>query len=143
MITFSESQQKIVDALETVNNAHWIDNHNGTISCSNCYTWFNRDDRYSYMHFCPNCGVCMKDCRTLDEFIEDSKESEEQEMTDNDYIAEYVKERHSGILGFDFAVWKMARKIIETAKAFGEVFKNIDTEDLQKMMEEREKENDK
>ena len=27
--------------------------------------------------FCPNCGACMKDCRTLDEFIEDSKESEE------------------------------------------------------------------
>lgn len=31
-------------------------------------------------------------------------------MTDNDYIAEYVKEKHNGLLGFDFAVWKMARK---------------------------------
>ena len=61
-------------------------------------------------------------------------------MTDNDYIAEYVKERHSGILGFDFSIWKMARKITETAKAIGEVFRNIDTEDLQKMMEEQEKE---
>ena len=29
-------------------------------------------------------------------------------MTDNDYIAEYVKEKHNGLLGFDFAVWKMA-----------------------------------
>ena len=63
-------------------------------------------------------------------------------MTDNDYIAEYVKERHSGLLGFDFAIWKMAKKIQETAQATGEVFRNISPEDLQKMMEEWEKEND-
>ena len=59
MINFSENQQKIVDALETVNNAHWIDNHNGTISCSNCHTWFNKDDRYSYMRYCPYCNIKM------------------------------------------------------------------------------------
>ena len=60
MITFSENQQKIVDALEGVNNAHWIDNHNGTISCSYCHTWFNKDDRYSYMRCCPYCGIKME-----------------------------------------------------------------------------------
>ena len=27
--------------------------------------------------YCPNCGACMKEGRTLDEFIEDSKEREE------------------------------------------------------------------
>ena len=59
MITFSENQQKIVDALEAVNNAHWIDNHNGTISCSSCHTWFHKDDRYSYMRYCPYCNVKM------------------------------------------------------------------------------------
>jgi len=59
MITFSDSQQKMVDALEAVNNAHWIDNHNGTILCSNCHTWFNKDDRYSYMRYCPYCNVKM------------------------------------------------------------------------------------
>ena len=59
MITFSESQQKIVDALEAVNNAHWIDNHNGTISCSRCHTWFYKNDRYSYMCHCPYCNVKM------------------------------------------------------------------------------------
>ena len=63
-------------------------------------------------------------------------------MTDNDYIAEYVKERHSGILGFDFAIWKMAKKFIETAQAIGEIFRDISPEDLQKMMEEQEKEDD-
>lgn len=59
MITFSENQQKIVDALEAVSRAHWIDNHNGTISCSDCHTWFYKDDRYSYMRHCPNCGCRM------------------------------------------------------------------------------------
>lgn len=61
MITFSEPQQKIVDTLEEINHAHWIDNHNGTISCSSCHTWFHNDDRYSYMRYCPYCNVKMKE----------------------------------------------------------------------------------
>lgn len=40
--------------------AHWIDNHNGTISCSCCHAWFHKDDRYSYMRYCPNCGAKME-----------------------------------------------------------------------------------
>ena len=65
MITFSESQKKIIDALckeangSMVNRAHWIDNYNGTISCSYCHTWFNKDDRYYYMRYCPSCGAKM------------------------------------------------------------------------------------
>ena len=61
MITFSDSQQKIVDSLEAVNRAHWIDNHNGTISCSYCNSWFYKDNRYSYMHYCSYCGKKMDD----------------------------------------------------------------------------------
>jgi len=38
---------------------HWIDNHNGTISCSHCHTWFYKDDRYYYMLYCPYCGEKM------------------------------------------------------------------------------------
>ena len=52
---FSESQQK----LEAVNRAHWIDNHNGTLSCSYCDTWVYKDSRYSYMLYCPYCGKKM------------------------------------------------------------------------------------
>lgn len=47
--------------LEAVNHAHWIDNHNGTISCSYCHTWFNKDDRYSYMRHCPYCNIKMEE----------------------------------------------------------------------------------
>jgi len=48
--------------------------------CSNCQKklvkegWSNTVKKINY---CPNCGACMKDGRTLDEFIEDSKESED------------------------------------------------------------------
>ena len=44
---------------DRISNAHWIDNHNGTISCSHCYTWFHKDDRYSYMRYCPYCNIKM------------------------------------------------------------------------------------
>ena len=71
MITFSESQQKMVNELEAVNCAHWIDNHNGTISCSYCNTWFYKDDRYSYMDYCPYCGKEMEDKQTIDTTVKD------------------------------------------------------------------------
>ena len=45
---------------------HWIDNFNGTISCSCCHTWSHNDGRLSYIHYCPNCGAKMdEDERTL------------------------------------------------------------------------------
>ena len=71
MITFSDSQQKIVDSLEAVNRAHWIDNHNGTISCSYCSTWFYKDDRYSYMNYCSYCGKKMDDKQAIDTTVKD------------------------------------------------------------------------
>jgi len=39
---------------------YWIDNHNGTITCSKCHTWFRKDDRYFYMLRCPYCGTRME-----------------------------------------------------------------------------------
>ena len=61
----------MVNALEAVNRAHWIDNHNGTISCSYCNTWFYKDDRYSYMHYCSYCGKKMEDKQTIDTTVKD------------------------------------------------------------------------
>lgn len=43
----------------------------GRYECSAC-KGHGQDD----FNFCPTCGACMKDGRTLDEFIEDNKESE-------------------------------------------------------------------
>ena len=53
IITRSYRQQKIV------NGARWIDNHNGTISCGRCHTWFYKNDRYAYMRYCPYCNIKM------------------------------------------------------------------------------------
>lgn len=35
-------------------------------------------------------------------------------MSDNDYIAEYIKEKYPQLLGFDFAMWKFGRRFAES-----------------------------
>ena len=61
----------MVNELEAVNCAHWVDNHNGTISCSYCNTWVYKDNRYSYMHYCPYCGKKMEDKQAIDTTVKD------------------------------------------------------------------------
>ena len=58
-------------------------------------------------------------------------------MTDNDYIAEYVKEKHNGLLGFDFAMWKMARKLCEAGQAIVDIFSDPE---FKKALEEAQEE---
>ena len=41
-------------------------------------------------------------------------------MSENDYIAEYVKEKFPRILGADFYFWKCCRMACELARAIGE-----------------------
>ena len=45
-------------------------------------------------------------------------------MTENDYIAEYIKERHSDILGMNFAMWKLQRQLLDTAQNIVRVFQS-------------------
>lgn len=59
-------------------------------------------------------------------------------MTENDYIAEYVKERHPGILSVDYAAWRLARAISEFGISMREVISRMSPEDLQRMMEEEQ-----
>ena len=47
-------------------------------------------------------------------------------MTENDYIAEYIKERHSDLLGFEYAWWKVNRAASELAQRLASGFKKID-----------------
>jgi len=39
-------------------HAHWKDNKNGTVSCSRCSTWFQKE-RVPYLYFCGYCGAKM------------------------------------------------------------------------------------
>lgn len=57
-------------------------------------------------------------------------------MTDNDYIAEYVKEKFPKILGFNFFAWKMGsivrngvHSLIESVESIGVSETCDDTED--------------
>lgn len=59
-------------------------------------------------------------------------------MTENDYIAEYVKERHPGILSLDYAAWRLARAVSEFGVHMREVISRISAKDLNRMMEEVE-----
>ena len=52
-----QEKAKMFDALKY---AHWVNNNNGTITCSHCGTWFNKDDRYFYMRYCPYCNKEMR-----------------------------------------------------------------------------------
>jgi hypothetical protein len=57
-------------------------------------------------------------------------------MTENDYIAEYVKERHPGILTFDYALWRLARSISTFGVAMKDIISKLSAEDLEKMAQE-------
>ena len=60
-------------------------------------------------------------------------------MTENDYIAEYVKEKHPGLLGADFALWRMGRGLVEFGIALREAILNTPSEEIKKIMESEDK----
>jgi len=59
-------------------------------------------------------------------------------MTENDYIAEYIKEKYPQLLGVDFGLWKFRRQISNAARTLGEVFSKIDYNLLREEMEKSE-----
>ena len=61
-------------------------------------------------------------------------------MTENDYIAEYVKAKHPGLLGFDFALWKGTKKLIEIGRNLTNILSSMSEEDIKKYIEDQENE---
>ena len=66
-------------------------------------------------------------------------------MTENDYIAEYVKEKLPSILNTaDFRIWKCIKTVSnvvdEITDTLVEAFRNIDVGELEAYMEEQEDE---
>lgn len=59
-------------------------------------------------------------------------------MTENDYIAEYVKEQYPRILGAHFAIWKFGRLLREVGKTLAEAIRNIPPEEINRIMESEE-----
>lgn len=58
-------------------------------------------------------------------------------MSENDYIAEYIKEKHPTLLGIEFGLWKFAKQITEAAKTIGQIFSGLSAEDIGKAIEEQ------
>ena len=92
-LTFARTIKRIMELPPvTQKSGKWIKVKSGdkdfpeSIVCSRCgnensHLDFNENAEpigkvFVTSKFCPNCGACMKDGRTLDEFIKDSKESE-------------------------------------------------------------------
>lgn len=59
-------------------------------------------------------------------------------MTQNDYIAEYIKEKHPSLLGTDFAIWKLGRVCVETTQNIIDTFKHIDWQEITQKLNESE-----
>ena len=48
----------VIEAERVVRHGHWKDNGNGTVSCSRCATWFQKE-REPYLLYCGCCGAIM------------------------------------------------------------------------------------
>ena len=55
-------------------------------------------------------------------------------MTENDYIAEYIKERHPNILGINFAMWKIQRKLSEAAQNIVQFFQSDECDEFMQVL---------
>ena len=47
-------------------------------------------------------------------------------MSENDYIAEYIKEKYPKLLGMDYTVWKMGRLLGDAIGKVVDAFSSID-----------------
>lgn len=46
-------------------------------------------------------------------------------MNENDYIAEYIKEKHPELLGLDFTLWKIGRTLSEAMAPIVEALNEV------------------
>lgn len=61
-------------------------------------------------------------------------------MTENDYIAEYIKEKYPTLLGADFAFWKIGKMAFNVGRRIAEAFNNVDWSKLNLSDEEESEE---
>lgn len=57
-------------------------------------------------------------------------------MRENDYIAEFIKEKYPKLLGMDYTVWKMGRLLGDAVGKVVDAFKSIDWQQAAEYMKE-------
>ena len=90
--------------------------------------------RNGEVNICKECGshflvVETGDTERKEEAAEIKIEQESKAVfnkMENDYIAEYVKQKYPSILGVDYAFWKFAKKINNVVQDLASAFKSID-----------------
>ena len=55
-------RQTILNLPSAQKKGHWVQNDNGTWSCSNCQSWILNEQHY-YARFCLHCGADMREER--------------------------------------------------------------------------------
>lgn len=60
--------------------------------------------------------------------------------TNNDYIAEYIRERHPSLLGADFALWKLSKMAKEAMEKIADSLKDMDWKEIAEIIEKGERE---
>ena len=63
-------------------------------------------------------------------------------MNENDYIAEYIKEKYPKLLGMDYAVWKMGRLLGDAIGKLVDAFRAIDWEQASEYIEKHKEDID-
>lgn len=56
-------------------------------------------------------------------------------MSENDYIAEYIKEKYPKLLGMDYTVWKMGRLLGDCIGKIVDTFSAIDWQQASEYIE--------
>lgn len=59
-------------------------------------------------------------------------------MTENDYIAEYIKDKYPSLLGIDYTMWKFVKQLGNVAHDIVKTFERIPFEDLSRAVEDTE-----
>lgn len=63
-------------------------------------------------------------------------------MSENDYVAEYVREKHPSLLGADYALWKIGKIGADFVVQFIGAIKNIDWPQALQAAESKDEEQD-
>ena len=56
---FDEAIEMAIEALEDRPRGEWVQNDNGTWSCSLCHSWLH-DEQHNYARYCLFCGAEMR-----------------------------------------------------------------------------------
>lgn len=63
-------------------------------------------------------------------------------MTQNDYIAEYIKEKYPSLLGAGFAIWKLSRTFVKAAQNITDALRGADWSKIAQKLNEIEETED-